>query len=626
MTWQLPIGAQLQDDGVHFRVWAPDRRQVEVAVLDDHDHEVGRHPLTRAADGYFAGAVPGLGAGSRYLYVLDGEVRRPDPASRYQPEGVHGPSAVVDPGFAWTDQGWQGRPLEEIILYEVHIGTATPDGTFESFIERLPYLQALGVTTIEIMPVADFPGTRNWGYDGVSLFAPARAYGGPDGLKRLVDAAHSQGLAVFQDVVYNHLGPDGNYLRDFSPHYFTSGEQTPWGEAIDFTRPEVRAFVIANALYWAHEYHVDGLRLDATHALLEAGRKQMLRELTEQVRANLPAGRNFVLCAEDDRNDTWLITPSARGGAGMDAIWADDFHHEIQVAVAGDNEGYFVDYTGSAADVAATLRQGWFYTGQRSEFRGRNRGTDPSAFDPPHFIYSIQNHDQIGNRAFGERLSAYVGRATYRAVSCLLLLSPYTPLLFQGQEWAAETPFLFFTDHEPALGELVTTGRRKEFAHFVAFQGPEIPDPQASSSFEASKLRWDEIEDLPHTQTLDLYRELLSLRQSLPAFRDRTRAHWDSTALDDNTVALRYSSPTGQDDLLLVVNLKDALHVTLNEDTLTTPPTGYRWQVLLSSDDIRFGGPHSLTDLQMAVDAAGLAAGHPVAVALQAVPEAGGAQ
>ena len=626
MTWQLPIGAQLQDNGVHFRVWAPARRQVEVAVLDDHDQEQARHPLSRDAEGYFAGDVSGLEAGSRYMYVLDGDTRRPDPASRYQPETVHGPSAVVDPNFAWTDQDWTGRPLEDLVIYETHIGTVTPGGTFESFIERLPYLQSLGVTAIEIMPVADFPGNRNWGYDGVSLFAPARAYGGPEGLKRLVDAAHAQGLAVIQDVVYNHLGPDGNYLRDFSPNYFTSGEHTPWGEAIDFSQPEVRAFFIANALYWAHEYHMDGLRLDATHALLDDDEKHILHDLSEQVHAGLPAERHFVLIAEDSRNEAWIITSAAEGGAGMDAVWADDFHHEIQVAVAGDNEGYYADFTGNAAEVATTLRQGWYYTGQPSAFRGRNRGTDAGKFDPPHLVYCIQNHDQIGNRAFGERLNAIVGRATYRAVSSLLLLSPYTPLLFQGQEWAAETPFLFFTDHEPALGELVTTGRRKEFAHFVAFQGPEIPDPQAAGTFEASKLRWDEIDDLPHTQTLQLYRELLTLRRTLPALRDRNRAHWDSTALDDNTVALRYSSPEGQDDLLLVVNLKEALHVTLSEHVLTTPPAGYRWQVILSSDDIRFGGPHSLSDLQMAVDAAGLAAGHPVAVALQAAPESGATQ
>ena len=366
----------------------------------------------------------------------------------------------------------------------------------------------------------------------------------------------------------------------------------------------MREFLYRQRALLGHEYHMDGLRLDATHAMLDDGAEHILRELSRGSAASLPAGRHFVICAEDDRNDTRLITPAAEGGAGMDAVWADDFHHEIRSALAGDNEGYYADYTGNAA-TGRHAGQGWFYTGQLIRVHGAQprHGCQPVRSAPLCLLHPEPRPDR--QPGLGERLSTLVGRATYRAVSSLLLLSPYTPLLFQGQEWAAETPFLFFTDHEAELGEQVTTGRRKEFAHFVAFQGPAVPDPQAPSSFEASKLRWDEIDDVQHTQTLDLYRELLALRQSLPAFRDRSRAHWDSTALDDNTVALRYSSPTGQDDLLLVVNRKDGLHVTLAENTLTTPPAGYRWQVILSSDDIRFGGPHSLTDLQMAVDAGG---------------------
>jgi maltooligosyltrehalose trehalohydrolase len=606
-------------EGVRFRVWAPAARQVEVVLFDAAGQAGAAHPLARDAAGYWDGQVAGLGAGARYMYRLDGEKLRPDPAGRYQPAGVHGPSQVVDPASAWgASAGWRGRPLAELVIYETHIGTATPEGTFDAFIEKLPYLQALGVTAIELMPVGDFPGEHNWGYDGVCLFAPARAYGGPDGLKRLVDAAHAQGLAVILDVVYNHLGPDGNYLRDFSPAYFTAAHHTPWGEALNFAHPEVRAFFFANAIYWAREYQVDGFRLDATHAIYDDSPEHFLGELPRRVRAALPADRHLVFIAEDERNEVRLITPPQAGGMGLDAVWADDFHHQVRAALAGDHEGYYADYTGSAADLAGTLRQGWFYVGQLSAYAARPRGTDASAFDPPHFVYCIQNHDQVGNRALGDRLHHGIGPGAYRAAAALLLLSPYTPLLFQGQEWAATTPFLFFTDHNPDLGRMVTAGRRAEFAPFAAFQGTEVPDPQAPTTFLASKLRWEELDRPAHRAVLTLYRELLALRRRLPALQGCSRARFESAQVDQDAIIMRYRTAGGENDVLVVINLTGDLRVALAAYKAARPPGGRRWRVALSTEEPRFGGAQEPAALQSALDADRLTASGPLTIALLA--------
>jgi maltooligosyltrehalose trehalohydrolase len=620
MTWELPIGAQLRDNGVRFRVWAEDARRVEAVILGAEDKEQHAHDLTRDTDGYFEGFVDSIGSGTRYMYRLNGDTLRPDPASRYQPEGVHGPSEVVDPAFVWSDGGtWQGVSLEEMVIYEVHIGTATPEGTFEAFIEKLPHLKSLGVNTIEIMPVADFPGTRNWGYDGVDLYAPANAYGGPQGLKALVDAAHAHGIAVLLDVVYNHLGPSGNYLRDFSRSYFTAAHKTPWGDALNYANPHVREFFLSNALYWAREYNIDGLRLDATHAILDDANPHILQEIPTRVKEALPPLRHFVICAEDERNEVWLITPIEAGGAGIDAVWADDFHHQVRSAFAGDDEGYYIDFTGSPADLADTLNRGWFYAGQPSRFTGHNRGTDASHVDPPHFIYCIQNHDQIGNRPLGDRLNASIAPDAYRAASAFLLLSPYTPLLFQGQEWAASTPFLYFTDHEHELGKLVTEGRRAEFASFTGFHGKDVPDPQAASTFTASKLNWHEIEEGEHGQTLALYRELLRLRTTLPAFKERRRANFRSDRIGTNAIAMRYLTPKSMDDLLVIVNLRGDLDLDLRGTTITQPAEGYRWQPVLSTQEARFGGSQRPNGPGALVKGERLKAAGPVVVLLQMV-------
>ncbi len=618
MDWQLPIGAAPDETGVRFRLWAGDLEQVEVVVMGENQQELASHALTRDNEGYFSGHVAGLKAGAKYMYRLDKDKLRFDPASRYQPEGVHGPSQVVEPGFDWQNTGkWSGVPLNEMVIYEVHIGTATQAGTFEAFIDRLPYLKELGVNAIEIMPVADFPGDRNWGYDGVCLYAPARAYGGPEGLKKLVDAAHGYGLAVVQDVVYNHLGPDGNYLRDFSQHYFTHNKKTPWGDALDYSRKPVRDFFIANALYWTHEYQMDGLRLDATHAILDDSQPHILQELVARVRSSLPASRHFAIFAEDERNDSWVLKSQAEGGAGIDAVWADDFHHEVRSALAGDNEGYFANFTGNADDLAETLAKGWFYTGQKSKVSGHQRGTDASAFDPPHFVYCIQNHDQIGNRPLGDRLTESIGLDAYRAASGLLLLSPYTPLLFQGQEWATATPFLFFTDHNEDLGKLITKGRREEFSHFAGFSGDTVPDPQARHTFKQSKLDWTELEKPGHRETLALYRDLLALRNNLAVLRDPHRANFKAVKIGEDSIAFRYYALEGQPDLLVVVNLKGSLDFKLNEQEISRLPVGRHWQALLTTDDPAYGGLQTLFDLQKLVETGRVQGDSPVAYALR---------
>lgn len=601
-SWQLPIGATVTQHGVRFRVWAPDAERVEVVLFQD-DQQTARHALNRSEDGYWSGEVAGIGAGTRYAFSVDGGDPRPDPASRFQPDGVHAPSQVVDPAaFQWSDGAWRGLPLDDLIIYEVHVGTATPDGTFEALIPKLPYFRELGVTALEIMPIADFPGCRNWGYDGVDLYAPANCYGGPDGFKRLVDAAHAHGLTVMLDVVYNHVGPDGNYLRVFSPAYFTEQHHTPWGAALNLDQPgsgPVREFLINNALYWAHEYHVDGLRLDATHALIDDSPRHLLQQLTETVHASLPPDRRFVITAEDERNDAILARPIRDGGYGLDAIWADDFHHEARVALTGEQHGYYANYTGSSVDLARTIQDGWFYQGQIAPASARARGPIPTDLRYPQFIYAIQNHDQIGNRPVGDRLHHVIDADSYRALSALLLLVPETPLLFQGQEWAASTPFLFFTDHQAELGRLVTEGRRKEFSYFLAETGVEVPDPQAETTFERSKLNWDEINAPDHAPTLLLYRDLIALRRTHPALqrRDRDALRVEVVpASDDPGVEPRDNATTGivitrqgatpQQPVLIAINLAGRF----DRDVQRLFPTATNLRVVLDTNDPRYGG------------------------------------
>ena len=552
--WTPSLGAIVGPDATTFRIWAPGHQRIELVV------ERKPRPLRQESRGYWTGTFSDLGPGTLYQYRIDGDEARtfPDPASRYQPYGVHGPSQVIDPSaFRWTDTGWRPPALDQTVFYELHVGTFTEAGTFCAVIERLDHVRALGVSTIELMPVGDFPGERNWGYDGVAIFAPARCYGTPDDLRALVDAAHARDLAVCLDVVYNHLGPDGAYATVFSPHYFTDRHSSPWGRGVNLDGPHsehVRAFFIENALHWIREYHVDALRLDATHAMHDESPRHFLAELVSAVRAQAP--RPVLLVAEDSRNLVTLVQPIDQGGYGLDAVWADDFHHEARVHTAHDAESYYRDYTGSTEDLATTIEQGWFFAGQRSIHLDGLRGVDPTAASPQQFVICIQNHDQIGNRADGARLNHQIDPAAYRALSAVLLLAPETPLLFMGQEWAAQTPFLFFTDHHEELGRQVTAGRREEFSAFTAFRDPmtraRIPDPQQVHTFERSRLRWSECDQPSHAGVTRLYQRLLMLRRNTPR---RARHQFSARAVDAHTIALSLDPSRDARGLAVVARL-----------------------------------------------------------------------
>ena len=592
-SWQPSLGAWRNECGTHFRVWAPAHQQVEL-VLDLHTGAQQRLPLARDQDGMCHGTFD-VPVSARYAYLLDKRGPFPDPASRYQPDGVHRASAVIDArAFAWTDNAWTGRRLRDLTIYELHVGTFTPEGTFQGVMDRLTHLRDLAVGAIELMPVAEFPGGRNWGYDGVAPFAPSSAYGRPDDLRRLVDAAHHVGLAVLLDVVYNHFGPDGAYFSEFTPLYFSSRHETPWGQAINLDGPEsghVREFFIENALHWIHEYHVDGLRFDATHALVDESPQHLIKEIARRVRQTV-IGRHVILIAEDERNLATIVTPTDQGGWGLDAVWADDFHHQVRRLTAGDADGYFQDFSGTTDDLAQTVRRGWFFSGQYSAYRGGLRGTDPAGVPCERMIIALQNHDQIGNRAFGERLHHQIDDAAFRAASALLLLAPETPLMFMGQEWGASTPFLYFTSHRPEIGRLVTAGRREEFARFTAFADPEtrarIPDPQAASTFDASRLQWAERSLGRHAQVERLYRALLQLRRDAPTDR------FDITTLDSETLALTRSS-AASDTFLILVRFRGQGRVSfdgLSRDT--------RWASILTTEDPEF--TESPQSIEVAID------------------------
>ena len=565
-----------------FRLWAPDVSRVELELYGARTRVV---EMERGAGGFHVAEVRDLAAGALYKYRVDGKGPFPDPASRSQPEGPHGPSALVDPGaYRWSDASWPGVDRDHLVIYEVHVGTATPAGTFDALIAKLPDLSELGVTAIELLPVAESPGRWNWGYDGVKLWAPSSHYGGPEALRRLVDAAHRHGLGVILDVVYNHLGPDGNYLRCYAQDYFTSKHHTPWGDALNFAHEAVREFFTANAAHWVAEYHLDGLRCDATHELWDPGQPHILAGIAQAARA--AAGpRPLYLTAEDDRNDRRLMAPRARGGYEFDAVWADDLHHQLQVALAGDNDGYYRNYTGTPRAIARTLDRGWFYEGQKMPVTGKKRGTRGAGLPFRAFVHCLQNHDQIGNRALGERLHHLIEPDAWRAASVFLLLSPYTPLLYMGQEWGATTPFQYFTDHHPELGRMVTEGRRREFSHFRAFRSPvlqsKIPDPQAEATFARSKLSWEERERAPHAAQLALHREVLRLRHTLALPRRAASGFRCGTA---GKAGVWYRRRVAGDEVLVVFNLRGSLRMEL------APPRGQRYALAFSSEDARFGG------------------------------------
>ncbi len=585
-TWRLERGATVGEGATRFAVWAPNAERVVVRVLTGAG--VGEHALERGADGVHAGEVPGVAAGDDYAYALDGGPDRPDPASRWQPEGVHGPSRVVDPWrFAWTDAAWRGCEMAELAIYELHVGTFTDAGTFDAVIPRLRELRELGITAIEIMPVAQFPGARNWGYDGVELYAPQHSYGGPDALRRLVDAAHATGLAVVLDVVYNHVGPEGNYLGEFGP-YFTDTYRTPWGRAVNYDGPdsdEVRRFVLDNARYWVTEFHIDALRLDAVHGIFDFGARHLLAELAHAVHAVGHAlGRRVLVIAESDLNDPRLVRPPARGGFGLDAQWADDFHHAVHVALTGERSGYYAGYAGTR-DIAAALAHRYVYEGQHAPHRRRRHGA--SAVDVPadRFVVFVQNHDQVGNRAAGERLAALVDHERLKLAAALLLLSPYVPLLFMGEEYGETRPFLYFVSHgDAALVEAVRAGRRAEFASFG--WSDDVPDPQSEETFARSRLDRSELTRGPrHAQLLALHRDLLHIRLEEPALRPGSASIEVQSSAEREWITLTLARENAA-ALVACFNLAEE-----PREVPLPAARGVCWRIRFSTRNARYGGP-----------------------------------
>jgi maltooligosyltrehalose trehalohydrolase len=599
--------------GVRFRVLADASRNLRLQLLGGAS--AGTYGLEPESESVQSCFVDGAGAGDRYRYVIDGSESFPDPASRFQPEGVHGPSEIVDPeAFRWRHESWRGRTPRELTIYELHVGTFTDRGTFNAARHRLAQLRDLGVTAIELMPLAEYAGTRNWGYDGVALYAPSRNYGRPDDLRAFVDTAHGFGIAVILDVVYNHLGPEGAYLMRFYPAYLTDRHQTPWGGAINLDgegSSAVRRFIVDNAVAWISEYHLDGLRLDATHALIDNSPAHIVPEIAAAARE--AAGWPIAIHAEDHRNLASLLEPANEGGWGLDGVWADDLHHVLRSRLAGDRHGYYQDYTGSLTELARTMRQGWLYTGQHSSYGKAARGTDPSRLPMQQFVVCLQNHDQIGNRAEGDRLHHAIDAAAWRAASTLLLTCPMTPLLFMGQEWGASSPFQYFTDLEPELGAQVTEGRRREFKDFPKFTDPAaraaIPDPQDPRTFERSRLDWKERERQPHAGCLALYTDLLHLRSSHRALAASEAASADATALDDATIALRREEDGER--FVIVVRLDGAGTVSLPGGTGIPPTT------IFTTEDQRYVEAPSPIDVQSAPHRVTLAFSRPGAIILK---------
>jgi maltooligosyltrehalose trehalohydrolase len=581
--WRLDFGANPTEGGVLFRAWAPLANQLSACITHPRPAIL---PMERDADDVFTAFAELLPAGAEYYFEQNGDRRRPDPVSRFQPHGVHGASQVVDrDAFAWTDRDWTGIALEDFIIYELHTGTFTSEGTFEGAIGMLPYLRELGITALELMPVAAFPGSRNWGYDGVYLYAPHTAYGGPTGLKRLIDACHSEGMAVVLDVVYNHLGPEGNYLGEYAP-CFTDVYRTPWGTAINFDGPQsdgVRRFFIDNALYWLTEYHIDALRLDAIHRIYDFGAHHVLREMAEAFQRQAQAlGRKAWLIAESDLNDPRVINPAAIGGHGIDTQWNDDFHHSLHTLLTAARHGYFVDF-GRIEDLRKAIVEGFVYDGRRSAYRQRRYGASSAANPGRQFVVFNQNHDQIANADAGTRLSAMLAPEQQKLAAAILLCAPNLPMLFMGEEFGASSPFDYFTSFaDPALARAVSEGRRREYEPF--FKSRAFPDPQAPETFDRSRIDWAESTCSPHSELLAFYRALIALRK---ANRCLSNCRKDLTQVDFSEakrwMIIRRGDPSGEVALTFC-------NLSAQEQEVPLPAGASGARLVLFTGDQRFGG------------------------------------
>ncbi|AJF05823.1 malto-oligosyltrehalose trehalohydrolase [Geoalkalibacter subterraneus] len=580
----MQLGAHYLDAGrCEFSVWAPRARQVELKLDSPHERIL---PMTRQERGYWRIVVDDVLPGACYQFRLDDEKDRPDPASGYQPDSVHGPSQVIDhEAFAWSDRDWKGRPLSEMVIYELHVGTFTQEGTFEAIIPRLEELRDMGITAIELMPVAQFPGTRNWGYDGVFPFAVQNSYGGPEGLKKLVDAAHQADLAVILDVVYNHLGPEGNYLRDFGP-YFTDHYRTAWGEAINFDGPhsdEVRRYFLQNALYWFRHFHIDALRLDAVHAINDFSAKPFLQELVEQTE-EFSAGnrRECLLIAESDLNDARLIRPEKLGGIGMHAQWSDDFHHALHVLLTEESLGYYADF-GHIGDLVKALREGFILSWRYSEFRKRHHGNSSADRPAEQFVVCSQNHDQVGNRMRGERLISLAGFEAAKLAAGAVILSPYIPLLFMGEEYGEDRPFPYFVSFDDdELIEGVRAGRKREFKDF--HQEGEPPDPQDPATFDSARIDWASRRKGDKGAMNAFYRELLRLRRDHPVLNRCDNRQLEGWGMEGQRV-LWLRRHHEKDEVWMLMNFNRAVA------QCPFPARTGSWRKLIDSADRQWRGP-----------------------------------
>jgi maltooligosyltrehalose trehalohydrolase len=612
MTWnsaerRLPIGAEMAaEGGVRFRVWAPKRKRVEVVLEGDRlrgeaSPESQSQPLEREEAGYFSGRISTARAGSLYRFRLDGEsALYPDPASRFQPDGPHGPSEVVDPdSFYWSDNAWSGVRREGQVIYELHLGTFMPEGNWAAAERKLPHLAETGITVLEIMPIAEFPGRFGWGYDGVDLFAPAHIYGRPDDVRRFVDQAHAHGLGVILDVVYNHVGPDGNYLKAFADQYFTDRYTTDWGEAINFDGEgagPVREFFVANAGYWIDEFHFDGLRLDATQNIYDSSGDHIVAAIGRRVRQAAGRRTTFVV-AENEPQHVQLVRSLDEGGYGLDALWNDDFHHSARVALTGHKEAYYSDYQGTPQEFVSAVKRGFLYQGQLYGWQRKTRGTPTRGLTPAAFVTFLDNHDQVANSARGLRSRQLTSPGRYRTLTAFFLLAPQTPMLFQGQEFGATSPFDFFADHNPGLARLVRKGRAQFLSQFPSITDPAmqaaLPDPGDPRDFERCKLDWSECTG--HRELVALHRDLLRLRREDNVFRvQQVTGEVDGAVLSEQAFVLRFFGKDG-DDRLLLFNLGRDLRLEPAPEPLLAPPAGRAWALLWSSEHPGYGGsgqPH----------------------------------
>jgi maltooligosyltrehalose trehalohydrolase len=589
----MSFGAELLDDvtGTRFGVWAPLRKSVKVAFADNRLSI----ELRRAANGWFSADAPGILAGAQYKYDLDAAETCPDPASRFQPDGPHGYSEIVDPNtFRWSDQGWPGLRLPGQVIYEMHLGTFTEEGTWNSASVMLPYLRETGITVIEVMPVATFPGRFGWGYDGVQPYAPAPMYGRPDDMRSFVNRAHELGMGVILDVVYNHIGPDGNYFPQFSPFYFSKKHKTDWGPALNFDGEQcepVRRFFMENAAYWIREFHLDGLRLDATQDIHDDSEPHILCEIGKAAR-QAAAGRSIILLGENEPQRTDLVKPLKNGGCGLDGLWNDDYHHSVMVALTGKAEAYYTDYRGTPQEFVSAMKYGYLYQGQWYKWQKKRRGTATFGLPREAMITFIQNHDQVANSARGQRVHELSSPGAFRAMTALTLLGPGTPMLFQGQEFAAASPFLFFADHKPELAKKIRTGRIEFLEQWRSLKLPEmqvcIADPSDPQSFQKSKLDFSEVER--HREVYSLHRDLLRLRRGDPVISRQGEDGLDGAVLSASAFVLRFFSPGHQNDRLLIVNLGKDVDLNPAPEPLLGPPACSSWKVAWSSDDPRYGG------------------------------------